>query len=181
MLAETTRALSSNTRTATSVSAAQLASSHGGLGGLGEQPDPVLLVEPDTLPQGARAPAELSSSSCEEAAAGKGPVLDVGHEGLAEGAETTEALGVEGWQDDDVDEVPASGVHRGELQFRLGPEVRIHAALADAGGVGELADAEPVESLDGGEPDRRVEDQLPRALTVLACAAHRTFRFVQHR
>ena len=57
----------------------------------------------------------------------------------------------------------ARGLHRGELELLLGAEVGEQAALAHPDAVGQPADRESLDALDGGESCRLVEDRLPAA------------------
>ena len=55
---------------------------------------------------------------------------------------------------------------RRELELLLRAEVGVEPALAHAGGLGEVADREALEALDGGELRGRFEDRAPAPLAV---------------
>ncbi|MCZ7531615.1 MAG: hypothetical protein M5U31_15525 [Acidimicrobiia bacterium] len=144
----------------------KLALFDGVVGGGREKVDPLLLVVRHASSDRPRPSAELGRRCGEEAATGQSSVLDVIEKGVAQGTEALLAFLGECRCDDHVDEQPARRVDRGELELLLGTEVGIESALAHAGGGSQVADAQAVEPLDGGQPDRGVEDLAAGAFTV---------------
>ena len=63
-----------------------------------------------------------------------------------------------------VDEAPAGGFDRRQLQLLLGAEVREQAALAHAELGGEATDGQALESLDRSQVGGGLEDRLARAV-----------------
>ena len=110
---------------------------------------------------------ELDRRRDEEAATGEHAPLEVGEEGVAQRVDPSESLGrlERSFRHLAVVDL-AGGLDRGVLQLLLRAEVREDAALAHADVLGEPADGEPVEALDGGELGRRGEDRRAAALAV---------------
>ena len=182
VLAATTSALSSNTSSGDVGVGAELAASHGLVGGLGEHAHPVPLVGGHAVLQRPGRAAQLSGGGREEAAARERPVLDVGQERLAQCPQPSSPSAARAGVDHDVDEQLASRVHRRELQVLLGAEVGVHAALADLGGARQLADAQPVEPLDRSPGAPRCRGSAARRASPSdPCAARRALWLGRHR
>jgi hypothetical protein len=56
--------------------------------------------------------------------------------------------------------------HRRQLEFLLGAEVRVQAALADAGGGGQVPDGQAFQPVDGGQVRGRAQDRAAGAFPV---------------
>ena len=109
----------------------------------------------------------LQDGPGEETPAGKRPARKMVEVGVAHGEQLTEPrLGSERRRDDLGSEDPLGFVHGRELEVLLGAEVGVDAALAHAQTGREIADREPVETVDGCQGNGFAEDRLPPALAV---------------
>ena len=107
------------------------------------------------------AAVELGLDVAEEAAAGEDLGAEVLQPVLEQRLEAGAAAGeVARGADDVVDEAPAGGVDRRQLQLLLGAEVGEQAALAHVQLGREAADRQALQALDGGEVGGRLEDRL---------------------
>ena len=88
-------------------------------------------------------------------------------EPLAERLHAGEAIaGLQGWVDDVGVEDLLGGVDGRELKLLLRTEVGVEAALAHAGGLGEVSDRESLDAFDGRQAGGGVEDGAPAPLAV---------------
>ena len=119
----------------------------------------------------AGAGAHLQRRAGEEAAAGEGAALQVVEERLAHRRELGQARrGREGGLDDFAGEDPARFLHGGQLEFLLGAEVRVQAALAHADRRGQVPDRQALQPVDGGQRRGRAQDRAAGAFPVGARA-----------
>jgi hypothetical protein len=124
-----------------------------------EEVEPPSLLGGNSVVHRAAAGTNLGRGGDKEATAREDPVFDVREERVAGGEQAPNAArrGQAG-ADDVVDERDAGGLDGSELEVLFGVEVGIEAALAQAGGAGELADGQALETLDGGELGGGVQD-----------------------
>ena len=115
-----------------------------------EQVAPLLLDASDLVMDASGATANLGGRGDEEASTRKDAPLDVGEEALTKGEQAL-APGLSRIQrrgDDLNDEAVACCADCRQLEFFLGAEERVDAALGDAGGVGQPSDRDAFDSLD---------------------------------
>ena len=121
---------------------------------------PLLLNASDFVVDTTWSAAEFGSGSDEEASSWEHSSLDVGKEALAQRNEALPSWsgGLECRGHDFDHEAVARGVDCGELQILLRAKQGVDAALCHSSGVSQLADGETIETLDGRELCRALDD-----------------------
>ena len=111
--------------------------------------------------------AHLQRRGGEEAAAGEDAAFHIAEVGLAHRRQLGQAgAGRERGLDDFRLQDPLRLVHGGQLEFLLGAEVRVQAALADAGRGGQVPDRQALQPVDGGQRRGRAQDRAAGAFPV---------------
>ena len=75
-------------------------------------------------------------------------------------------------------EDPLGLVHGGQLEFLLGAEVRVKAALADAGRGGQVPDRQALQPVDGGQRGGSPQDRAAGSFAVGAWASLRAVALI---
>ena len=132
----------------------------------GEQVAPLLLDAGYFVVDAASLCAYLGGCGDEEAPSGEDPPLDIGQIALAQGEQTLPSrLGrAEGWCDDFGDEAVPGCVDGRQLELFFGAEQGMHAALGQAGCLGEPADGQPLQAFDRRQLRRLLDDAGTGAL-----------------
>ena len=131
--------------------------------GRGEAPDQrheLRLERGDPFPDRAGAGPHLQRRAGEEAAAREGAALQVIEERLAYRRQLSHAGGSrKSGLHDFFGEDPARLLHGGQLEFLLGPEVRVKAALAHADRRGQVPDRQALQPVDGSQRRGSAQDR----------------------
>ena len=118
--------------------------------------------------------AHLQRRGGEEAAAGEDVALQVAQERLTHRCQLGQAgAGRERGLYDFCVEDPLRLVHGGQLEFLLGAEVCVKAALADSGRGGQVPDRQTLEPVNGGQRGGSAQDDATGSFAVGARASLR--------